>query len=232
LVTRWIAYIRLFDFEVRHVPGNNYIVADGLSRRPCIESNDIDKANKVDIDDFIDVEINAFRITPITAEEAEDDLESTRNTPENAIQDLDQGEDLLEDGCSDKSWQIARYLTRLKRLEGLNKAEFRRLKKNALYFAVLEGNLYCRAGKNVPQWRVSIWTSAGLLSFWNCMMNVATKAGKALTDELQTGITRKTGMTTSGPSLQAVNDASTGIPTVLKRLFTRPGRAHYLRKSG
>ena len=57
---QWIAYICLFDFVVRHVPGNKHIAADGLSRRPRMESNDIDEANEVDIDDFIDVEINAF----------------------------------------------------------------------------------------------------------------------------------------------------------------------------
>ena len=34
LVTRWIAYIRLFDFEVRHVPGHKHTAADGLLRRP------------------------------------------------------------------------------------------------------------------------------------------------------------------------------------------------------
>ena len=30
LVTRWIAYIRLFDFEVQHVPGKKHTAADGL----------------------------------------------------------------------------------------------------------------------------------------------------------------------------------------------------------
>jgi ribonuclease HI len=61
LVTRWIAYIRLFDFVVRHVPGNKHTAADGLSQRPRTESDDIDEANEgLDIDDFIDAEINAF----------------------------------------------------------------------------------------------------------------------------------------------------------------------------
>ena len=31
LVTRWIAYIRLFDFEVRHVPRTKHTAANGLS---------------------------------------------------------------------------------------------------------------------------------------------------------------------------------------------------------
>ena len=34
LVTRWIAYIRLFDFKVRHIPGKKHTAADGLSQRP------------------------------------------------------------------------------------------------------------------------------------------------------------------------------------------------------
>lgn len=33
LVTRWIAWIRLFDFDVRHIPGKQHTAADGLSRR-------------------------------------------------------------------------------------------------------------------------------------------------------------------------------------------------------
>jgi hypothetical protein len=33
-----------------------------------MESNDIDEANEVDIDDFIDVEINAFQVMPMVAE--------------------------------------------------------------------------------------------------------------------------------------------------------------------
>ena len=45
---------------VCHVPGNKHTAADGLSQRPRMESDDIDEANEVDIDDFIDVEINAF----------------------------------------------------------------------------------------------------------------------------------------------------------------------------
>ena len=81
LVTRWIAYIWLFDFEVRHVPGNKHTAADGLSRRPRTESDDIDEQHEVDIDDFIDAELNAFSVAPVVVED----------------------EDLLEDGYSEDS---------------------------------------------------------------------------------------------------------------------------------
>jgi ribonuclease HI len=99
LVTRWIAYIRLFDFVVRHVPGNKHTATDGLSRRPRTESDDIDEANEVDIDDFIDAEINAFQVAPITAEEVDGHPKSTRNPPKSVASD----ENLLEDGYSEGS---------------------------------------------------------------------------------------------------------------------------------
>jgi hypothetical protein len=55
---------------VRHVPGNKHIAADGLSWRPRIELDDIDEANEgLDIDDFINVEINAFQVMPMVAED-------------------------------------------------------------------------------------------------------------------------------------------------------------------
>jgi hypothetical protein len=33
LMSCWLAYIRLFEFDIEHVPGNKNSVADGLSRR-------------------------------------------------------------------------------------------------------------------------------------------------------------------------------------------------------
>ena len=51
LLTRWIAWIRNFDFEVRHVKGTTHTAADGLSRRPRTASDDVDEAREVDIDD-------------------------------------------------------------------------------------------------------------------------------------------------------------------------------------
>ena len=62
LVTRWLAWIRLFDFEVRHVLGTKHTAPDALSRRPRTESDDIDEANEVDIDDFIEAELNCVRV--------------------------------------------------------------------------------------------------------------------------------------------------------------------------
>src|SRR2546423_9124704 len=66
LLTRWIAWIRLFDFEVRHVPGKKNVVADGLSRKPPGPS-DILEEEEQDIEDFIDGELDLVRVAPISA---------------------------------------------------------------------------------------------------------------------------------------------------------------------
>ncbi len=49
--------------------GTKYIVADRLSQRPRTKSDNIDEQNKVDIDDFIDAEINAFQVMPVEVED-------------------------------------------------------------------------------------------------------------------------------------------------------------------
>jgi hypothetical protein len=51
-----------------------YTIADKLSQRPCTELDNINKANKVDINNFINTKLNAFSIAPVTAKEAKVDL--------------------------------------------------------------------------------------------------------------------------------------------------------------
>ena len=64
LVTRWLAWIRLFDFDVRHVPGRKHTAADGLSRRPRVLSDVEDLQNEGDIDDFINADLSALNLCP------------------------------------------------------------------------------------------------------------------------------------------------------------------------
>ena len=61
LVTRWIAWIQLFDFEVVHVKGSRNTAADGLSRRPR-QPKDSGHDEDTDIDEFIALELNALDI--------------------------------------------------------------------------------------------------------------------------------------------------------------------------
>ena len=51
LLLRWLAWIRLFDFEIRHIPGTKNAAADSLSRKPAGPSDFHDKKTETDIDD-------------------------------------------------------------------------------------------------------------------------------------------------------------------------------------
>ena len=85
LVTRWIAYIRLFDFEVQHVLGRKHIATNKLLQRLCTKSNNIDKAYKIDIEEFIDFELGALSIALVRVEEDCVD-ESTTTTTKNVLE--------------------------------------------------------------------------------------------------------------------------------------------------
>ena len=65
LVIRWLAWIRLFDFKVRYIPGTKYTAADDLSRRPRTKSDDIDEEYAEDINDFITTQLDILRVFPI-----------------------------------------------------------------------------------------------------------------------------------------------------------------------
>ena len=54
--------------------GTKYTTANGLSWRPRTESDNINKANKVDINDFINTELNAFSVALVVVEDALTDL--------------------------------------------------------------------------------------------------------------------------------------------------------------
>ena len=76
---------------MRYVLRTKHTVADGLSWRPQTELDDIDKANEVDIKDFIDAELNAFSMALIVAKGS--------STSPTSFTD----KDLLEDGYLEDS---------------------------------------------------------------------------------------------------------------------------------
>lgn len=179
LVTRWLAWIRLFDFDVRHVAGKKNAVADGLSRRP-LGPGEVEDQDEEDIEDFIDGELDVVRVAPTTIPRK---LMSVHVYPvsilsenKNETSSEDNGEDgnaggasgdlgeddewtpengrKLRPGYSDESIAIAHYLTTLKKPTGKSAKEFRRFKTKALSFMVHNGHLFKRASKNMPLRRV------------------------------------------------------------------------------
>ena len=140
LVTRWLAYIHMFDFEVRHVPGHKHTAADGLSRRPRTESDNLDEKNEVDIEEFLDTELAILSIVPIGV------------TPEDPAEasDFEIPVKILNENYSEESQRIAKYLTTLCKPEGLIGSGFRQFKKKALKYAVRDALLFRRESKNIP----------------------------------------------------------------------------------
>ena len=54
LMIRWLTWICLFNFDVRHVLDKRHIAADEFFRKSRELSNDIDEIHEKNIDDFID----------------------------------------------------------------------------------------------------------------------------------------------------------------------------------
>ena len=63
LVTRWLAWIRQFDFDIVHVPGRRHSAPDGLSRRPP-SSFDHPDEDEEELEREIDLAFNLVRIFP------------------------------------------------------------------------------------------------------------------------------------------------------------------------
>ena len=66
MITRWLTYIRLFDFDVKHIPGNKNGGADALSWRG-LALEDPDELSD-DVDDYFDAKIFNIQIKPRQAQ--------------------------------------------------------------------------------------------------------------------------------------------------------------------
>jgi hypothetical protein len=75
LVTQWLAWIRLFDFEVKHIAGKKNVVADALSRRRPTAEEVADAENEQDIDEWVAARLFAARARPLRAARAEEEDE-------------------------------------------------------------------------------------------------------------------------------------------------------------
>jgi RNase H-like domain found in reverse transcriptase/Integrase zinc binding domain len=140
LLTRWIAWMRLFDFEVKFIPGKKNTAADGLSRKKRTPSDDVDDACEVDIDDWIALELNAVAAVPRRPGSRE--LTVSVSPAREA--------DPLGSEYSKASQRVARFLRDLKRPIGMDRKEFFNFKNKALLYSVVEKELYKRGSRGMP----------------------------------------------------------------------------------
>jgi ribonuclease HI len=122
LVLRWISYLLLFDFTVRHVPGKKNRVADGLSRKHAGPSDQMDAQVEGDIEEFVDLHLNTVQVN---------------------------GEPEILDGTySQEHKDIAKYLCTFEKPEGLTRSQLQWFKRKALSFFVQGRRLWKRAKRD------------------------------------------------------------------------------------
>jgi hypothetical protein len=130
LVTRWLVWIRLFDFEIRHVLDIKHIVADDLFKKSS-SFNDLKKvAEEKNIDDWVNTQLDCVRVFFIST--AEEELSS-----------------ILIFEYFEKSQKIVVYLFTLRKFFEMSLKEFNKFKKKVIKFKLQRNQFFRRNSKNV-----------------------------------------------------------------------------------
>jgi RNase H-like domain found in reverse transcriptase/Integrase zinc binding domain len=142
MMTRWLSYIRLFDFDTRHVPGVKNGVADALSRRGRGPDDGEEKVDEEEAERYFEAKM--YSISVDWGERADSEAKATNwegkwrrdkflarayfNEAEY------EGDDLV----------LGRYLESMQRPDGISDEEYRKLRRKARQFLVRDGRLYKR----------------------------------------------------------------------------------------
>jgi len=143
LITRWLAWIRLFDFEIKHVRGKKHTAADGLSRRPWTSADRERAEQETDIDDFIAHELDANLIESSNPHES-----PTTAAGQPSLEGAPLGP--LNDSYSERYQIIARHLLTLERPKHRTLTEHRKIVREATKYSVRSRQLWRNGTKSYP----------------------------------------------------------------------------------
>ena len=143
LVTRWIAWIRLFDFDVKHVPGRLNGGPDGLSRRPRGEG-ELEPEEEDDLEETIEASLRGIRV-----EQGSD--RKRRKRPYEPFVGL-----RLPEEYKGRWKVIGEFLGNLKRPEGKTMKEMQQFRREATKYLVSDGILHRRRKTNEPPAKVFV----------------------------------------------------------------------------
>ncbi len=128
LMIQWLAWIRLFNFNVHHVFNCKHNTLNELSRRLRESSDDEDETHKKDINDFINAQLNFIHLCSVNIVVEENML-------------------ILKDSYSEYFKKIAYYLIFLSRSFKISTKEFWKFKHEALKFMIQDKHLFKRFNK-------------------------------------------------------------------------------------
>ena len=158
MLTRQLTWIRLFDFEVRHVKGATHIAADFFSKRlRYLKDIKSDIAKENNNEDWILIELEAYKLCLIEAiEEKENEAFTNLKLEKQSdifkkmkerVQRLQKNKEILISSSDTESnkenprtlpiffkdysknfLRIAEYVITIKTLKGMNKKDFRKFK--------------------------------------------------------------------------------------------------------
>jgi len=155
LVQRWLAWLHLFDFDIRHVRGTKNGAADALSRQPEFREN-IPEEPDFDLDDWVDVQLNTLqhnhKVMPAQAESTAEPAPRSQTMEE---QILDENGNALDGFYTEEHHEIARWLATQRRPPQMSRREFTSMKRKALQFVVQHRQLFHKVRKStIPLQRV------------------------------------------------------------------------------
>ena len=172
IVGRWLVYLRLFSFDIKHVAGVKHKGPNALSRRPGMEEELRELAEGGEeavrrLEEFVDAELVAMWVSAEEEEACTGFCNSVSQSFSMSFPMFCGGEEDRGDAGSfcfsfnkamyegEESLQrVGEYLKVMRRLTGLPDGEFKWFKAFAVKFLLRDGVLYQRAKTGMPPRRV------------------------------------------------------------------------------